>query len=83
MEGFARRLGDDQGQKRYRNMATIASWAFNRLFWNEKDGCLYDVVNGGAPDPSNRPNQIFAASLGHSMLSSERARSVVCRRGLR
>src|SRR4029077_8021217 len=77
MEDFARQFGDDEGQKRYRNMATVASQSFNRLFWNEKDGCLYDVVNGGTPDSSTRPNQIFAVSLPHSMLSMERARAVV------
>jgi glycogen debranching enzyme len=38
---------------------------------------LYDVVNGGPPDPSIRPNQIFAVSLPHSMLFRDRARSVV------
>src|SRR5260370_17452736 len=58
-------------------MATVASWSFNRLFWNENTGCLYDVTNGAPPDPSIRPNQIFAVSLTHSMLSSERAKSVV------
>jgi glycogen debranching enzyme len=77
MEDFAGRFGDDSGQKRYSSMATVASWSFNRLFWNEKDGCLYDVVSGGAPDPSMRPNQIFAVSLPHCMLSTERARAVV------
>jgi predicted glycogen debranching enzyme len=77
MEVFARQFGDDLGQKRYCNMAAVASWSFNRLFWNEKDRCLYDVVNGGRPDPSIRPNQIFAVSLPHGMLSIEKARAVV------
>ena len=77
MEDLARKFGDEPGQKRYRNMATVASWSFNRLFWNENTGCLYDVTNGAPPDPSIRPNQIFAVSLTHSMLSSERAKSVV------
>ena len=77
MEDLARKFGDEAGQKRYRNMATVASWSFNRLFWNENTGCLYDVTNGAPPDPSIRPNQIFAVSLTHSMLSPERARSVV------
>src|SRR5208282_6657576 len=36
MENLARKFGDESGQKRYRNMATVASWSFNRLFWNEK-----------------------------------------------
>ena len=75
MEDLARRFGDETGEKRYRNMATVASWSFNRLFWNENTGCLYDVTNGAPPDPSIRPNQIFAVSLTHSMLSPERAKS--------
>jgi predicted glycogen debranching enzyme len=77
MEDLARRLGDEANQKRYRGLATVAGWSFNRLFWNEKDNCLYDVVNGGPPDASIRPNQIFAVSLPHSMLSAERAKAVV------
>jgi predicted glycogen debranching enzyme len=77
MEELARKFGDEVSQKRYRNMATVASWSFNRLFWNEKAGCLFDVTNGAPPDPSIRPNQILAVSLPHSMLSTERAKSVV------
>ncbi len=77
MEDLARRFGDEAEQKRYRGMATVAKWSFNRLFWNEKDACLYDVVNGGPPDSSIRPNQTFAVSLTHGMLSPERAKSVV------
>jgi predicted glycogen debranching enzyme len=77
MEEFARQFGDEAGQKRYRTMSALAQWGFNRLFWNEKDGCLYDVVNGGPPDPSIRPNQIFAVSLPHTMLPEDRACAVV------
>jgi predicted glycogen debranching enzyme len=77
MDDLAGEFGEDAGQKRYRNMAAVASWAFNRLFWNEKTGCLYDVVNGGPPDPSIRPNQIFAVSLPHTLLSPDRAKSIV------
>ncbi len=77
MEDLARKFGDEVAQKRYRSMATVASWSFNRLFWNVNTGCLYDVVNGAPPDPAIRPNQIFAVSLTHSMLSAERAKSVV------
>ncbi|HWZ75543.1 MAG TPA: amylo-alpha-1,6-glucosidase [Candidatus Sulfotelmatobacter sp.] len=77
MEDLASSFGDEAARKRYRHMATVAHWSFNRLFWNEGLGCLYDVVNGGPPDSSIRPNQIFAVSLPHSMLSRDRARSVV------
>ena len=77
MEDLARRFGDEPPK------SVIATWRrwrtgrFNRLFWNEKDSCLYDVVNGGPPDASIRPNQIFAVSLPYTMLSPERSRSVV------
>ena len=77
MEDLASSFGDEAARKRYRHMATVAHWSFNRLFWNEDLGCLYDVVNGGPPDSSIRPNQIFAVSLPHSMLSPDRARRVV------
>jgi predicted glycogen debranching enzyme len=77
MDDLAGKIGDETAQKKYRSMAAVASWAFNRLFWNEKTGCLYDVVNGGPPDPAIRPNQILAVSLPHSMLSPERAQAVV------
>jgi predicted glycogen debranching enzyme len=77
MEDLAHRFTDETAQKRYHDMATVANWSFNRLFWNENTGCLYDVTNGASPDPSIRPNQIFAVSLTHSMLSPERAKSVV------
>ncbi len=77
MEDLAQEFKDEAGTKRYRNMAAVASWSFNRLFWNENTGCLYDVTNGAPPDPSIRPNQIFAISLPYSMLSAERAKSVV------
>jgi len=58
-------------------MAALAARSFNRLFWNEAAGCLYDVVNGDARDGSIRPNQIFAVSLSHTMLSREKAKLVV------
>jgi predicted glycogen debranching enzyme len=77
MEDLASRFGDEAAQKRYRHMAAVAHWSFNRLFWNEKLGYLYDVVNGGPPDLSIRSNQIFAVSLPHSMLTQDRARRVV------
>lgn len=47
------------------------------MFWNEAAGCLFDVVNGEQRDASIRPNQVFAVSLKHSMLSNERAANVL------
>jgi predicted glycogen debranching enzyme len=79
MEDLARAFGDETGLERYRTMAALTQWSFTRLFWNEKAACLYDVVNGGPPDGSIRPNQIFAVSLAHGMLSADKAKAVVAK----
>jgi predicted glycogen debranching enzyme len=49
--------------------------SFNKRFWNEAAGCLFDVVDGeGAArdDASVRPNQVFAISLPHPVLDPAR-----------
>lgn len=76
-EQIALRCGDPAFALHCREMAARASESFNRLFWNEHEQCLYDVVSGEERDASIRPNQILAVSLPHSMLSSDRARAVV------
>ncbi|MCI0485431.1 MAG: amylo-alpha-1,6-glucosidase [Blastocatellia bacterium] len=77
MERLAQRFGDEEGEKRFADMAALARRSFNRLFWNEEAECLYDVIDKDRRDPSIRPNQIFAVSLYHTMLSQEKARKVV------
>ncbi|HSR07336.1 MAG TPA: amylo-alpha-1,6-glucosidase [Bryobacteraceae bacterium] len=77
MEGFGRRFGDPSSEALSASLALEASATFNKRFWNESTGCLYDVVENGHADGSLRPNQIFAVSLPHSMLPPEKARSVV------
>ncbi|MBA3440389.1 MAG: glycogen debranching enzyme N-terminal domain-containing protein, partial [Pyrinomonadaceae bacterium] len=77
MEDLAGKFGDLPGQRQYAERAAQAKESFNRLFWNESAGCLYDCINGEARDASIRPNQIFAISLPHSMLSGERAKKVI------
>jgi len=77
LEDVARRLEDAGGRKRYGAMAALTKRSFNRLFWDKKNACLYDVVNGGPPDSSIRPNQIIAMSRPHTMLSPGRAKHVV------
>ena len=56
--------------------ALIAS-AFNRAFWNGRAECLYDCISDGRPDPTIRPNQIFAVSLPHCPLPPDRRAAVV------
>jgi predicted glycogen debranching enzyme len=77
MAGFAERFGDLEDRSRYLAMAELAKLSFNALFWNEKQTCLYDVVDNGNLDASVRPNQIFAVSLPYSMIDAERAKKIV------
>ena len=77
MEDFARRNRDTAFEGLARELAVRARESFRRQFWNGEAGCLYDVVNGDGRDASIRPNQIFAASLAHSMLDNDQARRVV------
>jgi predicted glycogen debranching enzyme len=47
--------------------------SFNRRFWYDAGGYLYDVVDGEhGDDASCRPNQIFAMSLPHPVLDRAR-----------
>ena len=48
-----------------------------KQFWDEKRGCLYDVVSPEGVDSRVRPNQLLAVSLPHTMLSREQALRVV------
>lgn len=77
MQGISTKFDDRKMRTTCADLADQAHISFNQLFWNESDGCLYDVVDGDRRDASLRPNQIFAVSLFHSMLDAERARSVV------
>jgi predicted glycogen debranching enzyme len=77
MEDLARNFQDQKAKTNYANMAERARESFNRLFWNQEVGCLYDVVDGDARDGSVRPNQVFAISLTHSMVSAEKAEQIL------
>ena len=63
----------------YGALADRVKARFAALFWNEKTGCLRDVIasdgNAGAQDQI-RCNQIWAVSLPFSLLSPEQERKV-------
>jgi predicted glycogen debranching enzyme len=71
--------GDDEMAQKYETHASRAYESFNRRFWFEQGGYLYDVVDSmsGGDDPACRPNQIFAVSLDHPALARERWDAVV------
>ncbi len=61
----------------YSQLAEKVKLSFCEKFWNEADGCLYDVVSEDGGDSSIRPNQIYAVSLPYTMLDSAKAKKVV------
>lgn len=75
MEQLSSRFGEDSSH--YQALAEHARESFRREFWNEADGCLYDVVEGTVGDPTLRPNQIYAVSLPYRMLDAEQEKKVV------
>jgi predicted glycogen debranching enzyme len=77
MEDLAAAFHDLANQRLYASLAQQAADSFNSQFWNEAQDCLFDVVGPDGLDDSIRPNQIFAVSLYHSMLSHGRASQVV------
>jgi predicted glycogen debranching enzyme len=77
MEHLASKFQELDAKDEYGAMADKALASFNGVFWNEQTGCLYDVVNGEDRDASIRPNQVIAISLTNTMLSKERAVSVL------
>ncbi len=66
------------GEAEYGQRADQVRESFNRCFWNEDTGCLWDVIEGPAgDDPAIRPNQLFAISLPHPVLDPKHWRAVV------
>lgn len=86
MDNLSRRLALPTRQP-YAALADQAQASFGK-FWNAKDGCLFDVIDGPtlAQDASIRPNQLLAISLPYAPLDakSAQAKSVVavCQRDL-
>jgi predicted glycogen debranching enzyme len=70
-------VGDDDTDEIAAHAAT-AHASFNRRFWFDQGGYLYDVIDGEkGNDPSFRPNQIFAISLDHPVLDPMRWEAIV------
>ena len=78
MADFAGTFGDWKDEKKYLELAQQAQTSFNKIFWNDAEACLFDVIDGENKDGSVRPNQIFAISLPHAILDDvEKVRKVV------
>ena len=78
LEGWERAEGETLRADRLSAYARQCWEAFNRRFWIQEGGYLYDVVDGETGDDASfRPNQIFAVSLTHPVLEPSRWASVV------
>jgi predicted glycogen debranching enzyme len=86
MAQWARALKDRRAAAEFEAAAARAAGHFANRFWFADGQYLYDVVDGPegqddgsgrTADRSLRPNQIFAVSLGTSLLSAQHARAVV------
>jgi glycogen debranching enzyme len=77
MELLANKFGEAELAKKYGAMANQTRQSFNMKFWNNKSGCLFDVIDNRNQDASIRPNQIFAVSLDYTMLDKEKSQKVV------
>jgi predicted glycogen debranching enzyme len=75
--GWATMLGQSAEWAKFTTQANATRDSFQRKFWNEMKGCLYDVLTSAGTDASLRPNQIFSLSLPFPLLDRERAQSVV------
>lgn len=63
---------------KYGEIAKLCYNSFNATFWNQKDGCLYDVIaSDQTKDSSIRPNQVFSISLSYPVLAHDHWQSVM------
>jgi len=61
-----------------RALATRVRQSFNRRFWYEAGGYLYDIVDGvNGDDPACRPNQILSFALRYPVLEKSRWSAVL------
>jgi predicted glycogen debranching enzyme len=77
MEVFAETLAKPHEAAQYKSNAERVSKNFNEKFWNTKQKCLYDYIDGNIRNEDVRPNQIFALSLPFPLITGDRAKKVL------
>jgi predicted glycogen debranching enzyme len=72
LEGWLRAENREAEATAYAGHAERARESFNRRFWSEEHGYLFDVVDGEqGDDAACRPNQIFSISLRFPVLEEK------------
>jgi predicted glycogen debranching enzyme len=78
LEGWIHEVRGDGAAEPIRARADQVYESFNKRFWMEDAGFLYDVIDGEDGDSRLcRPNQILAISLDHPVLDRARWESVM------
>jgi predicted glycogen debranching enzyme len=77
LAGWLREEGDPAAME-MDGLAGRARESFNRRFWYNEGGYLYDVIDGEhGDDTACRPNQLMAISLDHPVLEQSRWKPVL------
>ena len=66
---------NNEDSSEYADLSVKVKESYQKRFFNEETGCLYDVLD--INDPSIRPNQLYAVSLPFKILDKEVALKVV------
>lgn len=84
LEKLARRFGEEEYAEKLLALSNRVKASFAKRFYNEKKGCLYDVVDEVQRDGKTikdndkvRPNQVWAVSLPYTMLDRETEKKVI------
>ncbi len=70
-------VGQKASAQRFAQRAEKTKDRFQKEFWYEEGGYLYDYINSELRDTSIRPNQIFALSLPYPLLEGRQAKKVL------
>ncbi|HEV8496091.1 MAG TPA: amylo-alpha-1,6-glucosidase [Gemmatimonadaceae bacterium] len=78
LQGWLAEIRGTDAAKSVRQRADCVYESFNKRFWIDDKGYLYDVVDGEHGDSAEcRPNQVLSVSLDHAVLDPSRWKSVL------
>ena len=78
IENWIREDAGEAEARKYGELASRVYESFNKRFWYEAGGYLYDVIDGeSGDDASLRPNQLLAFSLSYPVLEPTRWKDVL------
>jgi predicted glycogen debranching enzyme len=77
MADFCADFGGLAEERKFGELASTVSAAFNKQFWDRRRSRLYDYLDGAHKDESVRPNQVISISLTHPVLDPTRWKPVL------